>query len=280
MNHQVLVFERTYEAPIDKVWSALTNAKHMRQWYFDISEFRPEIGFTFEFTAGPEGGTRYRHICEVTACIPPEKLSYTWRYEGFPGNSEVTFELFAESERETRLKLTHTGIESFPNDDPAFAASSFTEGWNHITGASLRNFVETDVISKQINIEAAAARVWEILVNPNEHWGPVFGSETLVRSDWRPGSNITWTDANGDIGALGIINKFDPPANLELRYYDEVEPKPGDSLGAYTERFELEAGSDGTTVLTIAAGPIEKMHAGAHAKMWDDALRVIKKAAE
>ncbi len=40
-----------------------------------------------------------------------EKLQYSWRYDGYEGNSFVTFELFAEGDK-TRVKLTHEGLET------------------------------------------------------------------------------------------------------------------------------------------------------------------------
>ena len=56
--------------------------------------------------------------------------------------SFVTFELFDEDGK-TRLKLTHEGLATFPvtaNND--FAKINFEEGWAHITGKSLKEFVE------------------------------------------------------------------------------------------------------------------------------------------
>jgi uncharacterized protein YndB with AHSA1/START domain len=72
--------------------------------------------------------------------IPQKKIAYTWRYKGEPGNSLVTFELFPESNK-TRLKLTHTGIETFPRT-PAYARKNFENGWNAILDSELRQFVE------------------------------------------------------------------------------------------------------------------------------------------
>jgi len=69
-----------------------------------------------------------------------KKLSYTWRYEGFAGNSLVTFELSEEGEK-TRLKLTHAGLETFPDDQVAFDKNNFAEGWTYIIGKSLKEFV-------------------------------------------------------------------------------------------------------------------------------------------
>ncbi len=135
-----LVIERTFNAPAARVWRALTNKDEMKRWYFDLKEFKPEVGFEFQFTVEHEGFT-YVHHCKIKEVIPGKKLVHSWRYEGYEGDSQVTFELFAEGNR-TRLKLTHDGLESFPKI-PAFARTNFREGWTQIIGSSLKEFVET-----------------------------------------------------------------------------------------------------------------------------------------
>ena len=134
-----LIVERTFNAPVALVWKALSDVEAMRRWYFDLKEFRPEVGFEFEFTVEHEGNT-YHHVCKVTEAIPQKKLAYTWRYEGQEGDSLVTFELFAEGNK-TRLKLTHEGLETFPKL-PAYARKNFENGWTQLIGSSLKDFVE------------------------------------------------------------------------------------------------------------------------------------------
>ena len=134
-----VVVERTLNAPVAKVWKALTDVDQMRQWYFDLKEFRPEVGFEFEFVVEHEGN-RYYHLCKITEVVAQKKIAYTWRYKGEPGDSSVTFELFPEDGK-TRLKVTHTGIETFPKT-PAYARKKFEAGWTAIIGAELKKFVE------------------------------------------------------------------------------------------------------------------------------------------
>lgn len=141
MEKQPYVIEQLYAAPVARVWQALTDNSQMKQWYFDLPEFKPEVGFTFSFTGGPDGGIQYNHICRITEVIENRKLSYTWSYEGYAGESEVSFELFDESGL-TRLRLTHKGLETFPTDNPDFDAKNFAAGWDYITGTSLRNYLE------------------------------------------------------------------------------------------------------------------------------------------
>ena len=134
-----VVVERVFNAPVGRVWIALTDVDEMRQWYFDLKEFKPEIGFEFEFVVEHEGNT-YHHLCKVTEVIPQKKIAYTWRYKGEPGDSLVTFELFPDGDK-TRLKVTHTGIETFPRT-PAYARKNFETGWTTLVDSELRQFVE------------------------------------------------------------------------------------------------------------------------------------------
>jgi uncharacterized protein YndB with AHSA1/START domain len=136
---EAVIVERTLNAPVTRVWNALTDVSEMREWYFDLKEFKPEAGFEFEFVVEHEG-TTYHHLCRVTEVIPQKKIAYTWRYKSEPGDSLVTIELFAEGDN-TRLKLTHTGIETFPRT-PAYARKNFEQGWTQIIGTELKQFVE------------------------------------------------------------------------------------------------------------------------------------------
>jgi hypothetical protein len=67
-------------------------------------------------------------------------LRYSWRYEGYEGISFVTFELFADGNN-TKIRLTHEGLESFPASNPDFAKENFVEGWNYLIGTSLIKFL-------------------------------------------------------------------------------------------------------------------------------------------
>jgi uncharacterized protein YndB with AHSA1/START domain len=65
MKAEPFVIERTLKAPSEKVWTAITDKDQMKQWYFDLAEFKPETGFEFTFNGGSEEKT-YVHLCKVT----------------------------------------------------------------------------------------------------------------------------------------------------------------------------------------------------------------------
>lgn len=141
MKNEPFIIERTYNAPVEKVWNAITDKSEMKQWYFDLAEFKLEVGCEFQFYGGTKE-KQWLHLCKITEAVPKEKLTYTWKYDGYTGISYVTFELFAE-ENKTRLKLTHAGLESFPTDQvPEFKKENFVEGWTDLIGRSLKEFLE------------------------------------------------------------------------------------------------------------------------------------------
>ncbi|MEO8147472.1 MAG: SRPBCC domain-containing protein [Bacteroidia bacterium] len=140
MKKEPFVIERTYNASIAKIWKAITDKDDMKQWYFDLAEFKPEVGFEFQFSGGTENN-KYLHLCKIIEVVPGKKLTYSWRYDGYEGNSFVTFELFEDGNK-TRLKLTHESLETFPASNLDFAKENFAAGWTQIIGTSLKEFAE------------------------------------------------------------------------------------------------------------------------------------------
>ena len=140
MQNEAFVIERTFDAPIEKVWNAISTKEQMKQWYFDLEEFKPEVGFEFRFEAGDEN-TKYLHICRITEVVPGKKLVHSWRYDGHDAETYVTWELFDEGDK-TRLRLTHEGLERIAKYGTAFAKENFVAGWTDIIGRSLKEFVE------------------------------------------------------------------------------------------------------------------------------------------
>jgi uncharacterized protein YndB with AHSA1/START domain len=188
---EAVVVERVLSAPVARVWRALTDVEQMRQWYFDLKEFEPKLGFEFTFTVEHEGNT-YRHICRITEVISEKKIAYTWRYENEKGNSLVTFELFDEGSK-TRLKLTHEGLETFPKT-PNFARENFEKGWSSIS-AELQQFVENDgndfVISRMF--DASRERIWKAWTEREQlmQWfGPKGFTMPVAQLDFRPGGSL------------------------------------------------------------------------------------------
>lgn len=279
MSLQPLIIEKTYQTSLESVWKALTDKNQMKEWYFELQEFKPEVGFEFQFYGGSDD-RKFLHLCKVTEVEFLAKLSYTWRYKDYPGQSIVTFELFKESNNKTRLKLTHTGLESFPQDIENFAIDNFRTGWNFILGESLPNYVETATISKSISIKASAQSIWSILLHPNNQWGQAFGEGAFIETDWQIGSPVIWKDIEGNIGANGIVMANNIKDCLQVGFYDEVNPLQGTPLGSYIEKFKITENKAKECMLHIEAGLLSKKDVSFHSQMWDKALEIIKTLSE
>jgi len=279
METKPLIVERIYNAPIQKVWSAITDKNEMKEWYFDLETFKAEKGFKFQFTGGDEN-VQYLHACEILICDPPNKLSYSWTYPEYKGYSVLTWELFEEDEHKTRLRLTHEGLESFPQDNPNFKLESFMGGWNYFIKEALPNFVETETIRKAAAINALPEVIWNILLNPSHQWAKAFGGGALVKTDWKIGSEVIWTDLEGNIGAYGLVKAHSPLEYLQVDMFDDLEPAPGAQTGEYKEKYKLTKNDTRNYVLNIESGPLAKKHIKEHSAMWDEALKIIKEISE
>ncbi len=141
MNEPINI-EKTVAASATEVWHAITDVNAMRKWYFDIKELKFEKGFDFGFYGENAEGKKYLHLCCVTEVIPLNKLSYSWKYDGYQGISNVTFELSSNQNNSTLISLTHSGVENFEATNPDFARKNFEGGWAQIVGESLPNFLK------------------------------------------------------------------------------------------------------------------------------------------
>lgn len=219
---EALTVERTFNASVARVWEALTDPEKMRVWYFDLKEFKPEIGFEFEFTVEHEG-MKYHHLCRVTEVVPERKLAYTWRYKGHEGGSLVTWELVAEKNK-TKLRLTHEGLETFPAT-ASFARRNFEAGWTAIT-SELKRFVEDPgaenafVISR--TFAAPRDQVWKAWTERErlmEWFGPKGFKMTVANLDFRPGGTFHYClrpSAGSEMWGKFVYREITPPGRIVM----------------------------------------------------------------
>jgi uncharacterized protein YndB with AHSA1/START domain len=280
MKNEPFVIERTYNAPVSRVWKAITDRDQMKQWYFNIPEFKAEKGFEFQFYGADGDCNGYLHLCKILEVVPNKKLSHTWTYEKVPGESVVTIELFDEDGK-TRLRLTHEGLETFPDTLPLFSRESFAEGWTEIIGTSLPDFVEWDTIESSIDISASSETVWQILTNPdhNHKWARAFYEGTTVSSTWQVGDTVVWYMPDGSVAANGIVLESQTAAWIKVGFYDDVNDAPPTPSGDYRETYQITKNANGCT-LKITSGPLARHYLKMHTPMWGKALEYIKSLSE
>jgi len=136
-----IIVEQSFNRSIESVWKAITEVDQMRQWYFkNIPSFKAEVGFETQFNVQSRD-RNFLHKWKVIEIVPLKMITYNWKYEEYPGDSFVVFELF-EKNNLTTLRLTHQVHESFPEDIPEFSRESGVEGWTFFIRRSLKEFIE------------------------------------------------------------------------------------------------------------------------------------------
>jgi uncharacterized protein YndB with AHSA1/START domain len=142
------VLKQMLDAPPALVWPAITDPDQMRQWFFEaIEDFKAETGFETKFNVECDG-REFLHLWNVTEVIPQKRIAYRWRYDGYPGDSAVTWEL-SETANGTELLFTHVFRESFPQDDPIFTREACRKGWHYFIAESLPAFLEGNPLPRE-----------------------------------------------------------------------------------------------------------------------------------
>ena len=152
---------RTYDAPIEDVWDALTDPERIGRWFLPISgEYR--IGGRYQFE-GNAGG-------EIVACERPHRLRATWVY-GEPASpadiSEVELRLTPSDADSTTLELEHTAIvpEEFWT---MYGPGAVGVGWEggllglalHLTGGSVEDPIAWQSSDEGRDFNTRSSQAW------------------------------------------------------------------------------------------------------------------------
>ncbi|MGF7034165.1 uncharacterized protein YndB with AHSA1/START domain [Paenibacillus mucilaginosus] len=89
---------QVFNAPIDKVWSAVATAEGIAAWFMP-NDFQPVEGHEFHLEAGPFG----KSPCKVTSVTPPTGLTFRWGQDW-----TLSFEL-KDLGGKTEFTLIHSG---------------------------------------------------------------------------------------------------------------------------------------------------------------------------
>jgi uncharacterized protein YndB with AHSA1/START domain len=113
--------EITIAAPVERVWSVLTEAEHINGWFADAGaeiELRPGGALVMRWEE--YGMTRAR----VEAVEPPRRFAYRWTAhhakpgaEPEPGNSTLVEFTLAPEDGATRLRVVETGFAALAITD-------------------------------------------------------------------------------------------------------------------------------------------------------------------
>ncbi len=141
MHLDTIHLEVTYNAPVERVWQALTEPDQIREWCFDVPNFLAEQGTEFEFNKLGHKNM-YLHRCKILDAKDKKRLQYTWSYPDLQiGESVVTWELIPRG-AVTSVRLVHEHLLNHKDGGEAFTIDSFDSGWNNILKRSLADYLE------------------------------------------------------------------------------------------------------------------------------------------
>jgi len=101
-----------YPHPIEKVWEAVSTQQGLEAWLMK-NDFEPRVGHQCQFRFCDPTDQNQERLVYVTVLEmnPPRHMAWSWRNEGEPEPTRVTFTL-REVADGTELHLTQTGSVS------------------------------------------------------------------------------------------------------------------------------------------------------------------------
>ncbi len=130
----------TLNAPVSKVWEAITDPQELEKWMLMTTTFKAEKGTAFTFKTDPTEQWDGIFNCEVREVIPNRKLVFTWDTGFINAETIVTIEL-TERGNQTDLVLIHSGWEKMAANQEE-TKKSHSEGWDVRVYQKLKEVVE------------------------------------------------------------------------------------------------------------------------------------------
>jgi len=125
--------ERTFTAPVRAVFDAWTSAEVLRRWWpagadweTPVAEVDVRVGGRLRLVMRSPNGDEFGGSGEFTEITAPERLAFTWRWDGHKGHEGTQLVEVEFSERDdgtTTVVLTNRGL----TDDES--KRSHAEGW-------------------------------------------------------------------------------------------------------------------------------------------------------
>ncbi|MGH2607853.1 MAG: SRPBCC family protein [Tepidiformaceae bacterium] len=127
-----IVGSRTFDAPRGLVFEAHTKPEHLVHWWglesLSVCEVDLRPGGAWRFVERNAKGEEFGFRGEYREISPPERLVYTFEYDGMPGQGSIETLTFEERDGRT-IVSSHTLFDSREDRD-AMLESGMEEGAN------------------------------------------------------------------------------------------------------------------------------------------------------
>lgn len=131
---------REFDAPREKVWQAHVDSKLIGQWWgpakytTTVETYEPTVGGTWKMIHEADG-ERYVFFGEFKEIVEPERITWTFNYEGFP-NSEIIETIYFEElpGNKTRIKTVshYPSIEALEGMVESDMEGGANESWDRL----------------------------------------------------------------------------------------------------------------------------------------------------
>ncbi len=275
-----------FDAPLEKVWSALCNEEELRKWYFPVEDYDFSVGSEFSFYESADS-KNYLHKCRFLNIIPNKLIEYTWTHPTHSkGTSTVKWEISAQGEK-TKVTLTHAGIENFADAGEAFSKENYQMGWDAIVKTLLRNYLHNILkLEFKISINAPAEKVWQKLWDKESYktWTNPFCEGSYYEGEMQLGNRIHFLSPSGE-GMYSDVAFLKENEIAIVKHIgavkDDQEMPMDEETEKWTGCFEIYKlkEENGKTNLTVEVDSVEK-YADYMNQTFPKALEKLKEIAE
>ena len=117
---QVLRIERTFDAPVERVFDAWTSEEVLRRWLYGMpgwqtptAEVDLRVGGTIRIVMrDPSDGAEAGATGEYRVVEPPRRLVFTWVWDDQPDRPQLIELEFSEADGATTVLMTNSSIPS------------------------------------------------------------------------------------------------------------------------------------------------------------------------
>jgi uncharacterized protein YndB with AHSA1/START domain len=141
-----IVMTREFDAPRDLVFEAHTSCEHMSRWWgprkyeFASCEIDFREGGKWRIVHRGPDGEEYAFRGEYREIVPPERIVWTFEFEGFPG--AVSVETMTLEEQNGKTAITGTSLYDTQEQRDQMLESGMAEGATE-TFERLDEYLET-----------------------------------------------------------------------------------------------------------------------------------------
>jgi len=127
-----LSIKQTFDAPISRLFECFTLPELIQQWHSPddsmgiAAEVDLRVGGNYRIEMTRQDGQSHVAIGQYHEIEEPNKLVYSWRWEGAEGPDTMITVNFKQSGAQTEVELIHTGFE---NND---TTQHHSQGWKGI----------------------------------------------------------------------------------------------------------------------------------------------------